>query len=70
MKYRNVESMADNLCQKMGNVGNKRSFKLYCRAFWELTEAEVANYVEQAQRGDNEQAYLNWLLNNRLNGKI
>ena len=66
-RVRSVDYKAQYLCQKMGNEDDRIAYKLYCKAFYVLTEDKVWRLYELAQnKGRDPAKYLSWLLSNEI----
>ena len=66
-RVRSVDTKAQHLARKFGNEGNEIAYKLYCKAFYVLSDDEVWRLYELAQRkGRNPTKYLSWLLSNEI----
>ena len=63
-----VDNLATHCCEKMGNRGDRVAYKLYCKAFYQLSESCVWECVELAtNKGRIPAKYLSWLLTRELN---
>lgn len=58
-----IDNKADYLVSKLNNP---QSRPFYCKVAMELTEAQIANNLEIALRGNNPQRYFTWLCNRQL----
>ena len=66
-RVRSVDDLAQYLTRKMGNEDNRVAYKLYCKAFYVLSEDKVwALYELAQQKGRNPAKYLSWLLSNEI----
>ncbi len=68
IKRNRVDSLATHCSEKMGNRGDRVAYKLYCKAFYNLSENCVWQCVELAKdKGRSPTKYLSWLLTRELN---
>lgn len=66
-RVRSVDRLAQHLSRKMGNEDNRVAYKLYCKAFYALSEDKVWSLCELAQKKGRDPAkYLSWLLSNEI----
>lgn len=66
-RVRSVDAKAQHLSEKMGNEENRVAYKLYCKAFYVLSEDKVWRLYELAQnKGRDPAKYLSWLLSNEI----
>lgn len=66
-RVRSVDCLAHRLSEKMGNEDNRVAYKLYCKAFYVLSEDKVWRLYELAQnKGRDPAKYLSWLLSNEI----
>ena len=64
---RSVDSKAEHLARKIGNEDNEIAYKLYCKAFYVLSEDKIWSLYELAQKKGRDPAkYLSWLLSNEI----
>lgn len=61
-----ADRLADYACDKIGSRG-ARTF--YCKAAYELSDAEFVDCVETAMKGRDRIKYLSWLLSHQLRSK-
>lgn len=47
-------------------LNDQSSFKFYCKAAWELSEAQIWSNLEQAQQGNNPARYFTWLCKRQM----
>lgn len=66
-RVRSVDAKAEHLARKIGNQDNEIAYKLYCKAFYVLSEDKVWRLYELAQnKGRDPAKYLSWLLSNKI----
>lgn len=66
-RVRSVDCLARRLSEKMGNEDNRVAYKLYCKAFYVLSEDKVWRLYELVQNEGRDPAkYLSWLLSNEI----
>lgn len=66
-RIRQVDQKAAYVASRMKNTGDVVAYKLYCKAFYMLSEATIMDCVELAlERGKDPARYLSWLLSNEI----
>lgn len=66
-RVRGVDLKAQHLSSKLGNEGDRIAYKLYCKAFYTLSEDKVWSLYELAKtKGRDPVKYLSWLLSNEI----
>lgn len=66
-RVRSVDAKAAHLARKIGNEDNEIAYKLYCKAFYVLSEDKVWSIYELAKKtGRDPVKYLSWLLSNEI----